>query len=430
MSENVEVKAEELSKIADAIKDVRSTVDKKGEETQALRDKQEKLWEAHEAKMDELTKAREEEAKARKAESESVEAKLAALGASITKAGAGSPADESATRKALAHKGMLEWMRSGKHPVDQGAEVQKAWQDEVEGKTLTVGNNAEGGVFIDPEFTTEIQKNIREFSKVRAAGARVSSTSSGQLRIPVRNSFTSGTWVGETQTPRGDESQPGYAQEVITTHEQSVLIPISRQLLDEAAINFESEISGEGAEALAANEGAAFTTGDGNGKPNGFLNDTRVSSQDTAASNTLDADDLFDVAYDNLKTDHFNMAKWGCHRTWIKRFRKLKSSATGEYLLEFSDRKALTEGSNLTLLGRPVIEMPDMPAATGTDGGKKAFVLANWSKFYWIVDSLGMTMIRDPFSAKGSGAVEFQMFARTGGKVTLPEAGVILTIAV
>ncbi len=426
MPEPVAEVAEKLEKIGASISAIRTDFEKKGAEDKETNVKHDKAWEDFEKKMTDMDEARKEEAKERIKEKESFDEKLAKFGAALTKAGKGSKSDELVEQKQLAHKAFIEWARTGTAPEDQGdADIKAAWAAET--KTLTASVNTEGGVFIDPEFTTEIQKDIREFSPMRQIGTRISTVRSGQLRIPVRTSFTQAVWTGETQ-PRNDKSQPKYRQEVINTHEQSVTIPVSRQLLDEAEINFETEVNSEGGEALGANEAAGFTTGDGNVKPNGFLVDTRVSVQDTAVSNVLDADDLFDIVYDNLKTAHLNRSTWGMHRTWIKRFRKLKSSATGEYLLEFSDRKALTEGTNLTLLGRPVVEMPDMPVSSGTDGGKKAFVLANWFRFYWIVDSLGMTMIRDPFTAKDVGAVEFQMFTRTGGKVTLPEAGVILRI--
>ncbi len=416
MADNVEIAESKLQEVADSLKGIREKIENAGVETSALKIQHEKAWEDFEKKWDALNEARKAEA----AEVETLKSQIAEYGAKLTKANS---VDEGQATKAMLHKGMLEWARTGKHPVEQGPEMKSAYETEY--KTLTVSNNAEGGVFVDPEFTLEIQKQIREFSPVRRL-ARVTTVQSGQFRVPRRSQFTTAEWTGEIATrPAGTE--PRYDSKLIVTHEQTTTIPISRQLLDESAINFEQEIRLEGGEALGANEANGFTNGDGVGKPNGFLVDSEVSSQDTAVSNTLDADDLFDLAYDNLKTQHFNQAAWGMHRSWIKRVRKLKDQE-GQYLLEFDGMKSLGVGSPLTLLGRPIVEMPDMPASTGTDGGKKAFVLANWQRFYWIVDSLGMTMIRDPFSAKGSGVVEFQLYSRTGGAVVLPEAGVILAI--
>ena len=257
----VEVKEEQLEEIVTDLKAIRKDAEKESKETQAERDKQEKAWTAYDEKWDELTKTREEETK----KTVELEERIAKMGAKMTKIS--STGEEIDPQKVMLHKGFIEFARTGTHPTMQGEEMKEAYAAEY--KTLTVGNNAEGGVFVDPEFTTEIQKNIREFSPVRQI-ARISTVRSGELRVPARTQFTTAEWTSEIGT-RPSNQEPRYKGLIINTHEQSVKIGISRQTLDEAEINFEQEIRMEGAEGLAANEADGFTNGDGNGKPSGFL---------------------------------------------------------------------------------------------------------------------------------------------------------------
>ncbi|NIR17176.1 MAG: phage major capsid protein, partial [Desulfobacterales bacterium] len=64
------------------------------------------------------------------------------------------------------------------------------------------------------------------------------------------------------------------------------------------------------------------------------------------------------------------------------------------------------------LLGRPIIPFEDMPDVADDS---LPIAIADWAETYQIVDRLGISVLRDPYTAKPF--VEFYTRKRTGGDV-------------
>jgi HK97 family phage major capsid protein len=101
------------------------------------------------------------------------------------------------------------------------------------------------------------------------------------------------------------------------------------------------------------------------------------------------------------------------------RERKIKD-ADKNYLWQLG----LVAGQPDRLLGFPVLEAEDMPNMVA---GSLSNAFGNWKEAYQIVDRLGMTILRDPYSKKPF--VEFNARRRVGGDVVNPEALVLLRAA-
>jgi HK97 family phage major capsid protein len=71
-----------------------------------------------------------------------------------------------------------------------------------------------------------------------------------------------------------------------------------------------------------------------------------------------------------------------------------------------------------------MIDMPDIGA------GLYPVAYGDFMRGYYIVDRVGMTMIRDEFTLATSGKVRFTYTRRVGGKVVLPEAIIKLKCSV
>ncbi len=71
------------------------------------------------------------------------------------------------------------------------------------------------------------------------------------------------------------------------------------------------------------------------------------------------------------------------------------------------------------LLGRPVIEAPDMP-----DEGAGLFpiILGDFNAAYRIYDRVAMSILRDPYSLATTGKVRFHARRRVGGGLVKAEA--------
>ena len=78
----------------------------------------------------------------------------------------------------------------------------------------------------------------------------------------------------------------GYATGLreIPTHELYALVDISEQELEDSVFNLEQEMSAEFGEQFAKAEGTAFVSGNGVGKPEGFLTNSSIGTVNSGAA--------------------------------------------------------------------------------------------------------------------------------------------------
>ncbi len=280
-------------------------------------------------------------------------------------------------------------------------------------KALTVSNDVQGGYLAPGEFQTEVIKNIVEISPMRQA-ARVGSTSAGEVILPKRTGRPTGKWVGETE--ERDETGSSYGQIEIPVHEAACYVDVSLKLLEDSAVNIESEVAFDIGEEFGRMEGDVFINGDGIKKPKGFLN-AGLNTMPTGNASTLGtapADLLISFLYSFPKA-YRQAGSWMMNASTLAQIRKLKDGTTGVYLWQPSYR----EGEPETILGRPVIEAPDMD-----DVGAAAQPIAfgDFKRGYRIYDRIGLSIFMDPYTQRTQGKVRFHARRRVGGGVVLPEA--------
>ena len=97
--------------------------------------------------------------------------------------------------------------------------------------------------------------------------------------------------------------------------------------------------------------------------------------------------------------------------------RQLKTSGGNYIWVPAADVSAVLESPILStsgrLLGYPILEAEDMAAYTTTDALAVAF--GNFREAYMIVDRLGISLLRDPYTAEPQ--VKFIYRKRVGGDV-------------
>ncbi|MEQ9447567.1 MAG: phage major capsid protein, partial [Rhodospirillaceae bacterium] len=85
----------------------------------------------------------------------------------------------------------------------------------------------------------------------------------------------------------------------------------------------------------------------------------------------------------------------------------------------------ITAAGATTLLGRPIVEAVDMD-----DIGADNFpVMFGDLSGYRIVDRIGLSTLRDPFTLAAKGQVRFHAYKRVGAEVTHPDRFVKLKVA-
>ena len=288
----------------------------------------------------------------------------------------------------------------------------------IEQKALSVSSDPDGGYLVPPETEAAVIRGVKEISAIRAiAGNRTVSASVYKKPFSITGPATG--WVAETAT-RPETNSPTLAELTFPTMELYAMPSATQTLLDNSAVNIDEWLAEEIQVAFASQEGAAFVTGDGNNKPKGFLDYTKVANSSwswgnlgyvaTGTDGAFDAsnpsDDLIDFIY-ALKSDYRANAHWVMNRATQATIRKFKD-ADGNYIWQPPERADLSP----TLMNYPIAESEDMPDLA-SDSFSVAF--GDFQRGYLVVDRAGIRVLRDPYSAKPY--VLFYTTKRVGGGV-------------
>ncbi|MBA8844378.1 HK97 family phage major capsid protein [Ochrobactrum sp. RH1CCR137] len=277
-------------------------------------------------------------------------------------------------------------------------------------RALIVGDDTKGGYLAPAEFQAEVIKGIVEISPIRQA-VRVGSTGAGEVILPKLTGRPTASWVGEDE--ERDETTMTYGQIEIPVHELACFIDVSLRLLEDSAINVESEISTELSQEFAVKENAAFSDGNGVKKPLGIQQAAGVADIVNGHATNINADQLIALMY-SMPAAYRNNGSWLMNGTTLGKVRILKDG-NGNYLWQPSYQA----GQPSTLLGRPVIEDPTMPDAAN---GTFPIFYGDFNKAYRVYDRVGMSILRDPYTQATKGMVRFHARRRVGGAPTLTEA--------
>ena len=299
----------------------------------------------------------------------------------------------------------------------RGAERMTA--DEV--KALNVASDAAGGYLAPEEFGAELIKKLVEFSPIRQY-ARVVTISGSEIKYPRRLTGTAATWVAET----ADRAESGmtFEQVTLTPYELATFTDVSNQLLEDNVYNLEGELLSDFAESFGKTEGLAFVKGTGTGQPKGVMVAAGIAEIKTGVAAAFPAANPADVIiamYHKIPTTHAQNGVWLMNRNTLATIRQWKDS-TGRYLV----LDPITVGGVMTLLGRPIVEMIDMDDI----GAGTAPIIFGDMSGYRIIDRVGLSTLRDPYTIAAKGQVRFHARKRVGADLTHPDRFIKLRVAV
>jgi HK97 family phage major capsid protein/HK97 family phage prohead protease len=294
-------------------------------------------------------------------------------------------------------KAFIDFARRGVERMEQKAVA-----------ALTVSTDSQGGYLAPEAFGAEILKKIVEFSPVRSY-ARVMSIAAPEIKLPRKLTGTAASWVSEV----ADRSQSDmtFEQATFTPYELATYVDVSTQLLEDNAYNLEGELAADLGESFGKTEAAAFVSGDGTGKPKGLLTATGIAEVKTGNAATLGTDPAATIIgmFHSVPSIVAQNGVWLMNRKTLGALRTLKDG-TGRFIM----LDPITAGAPVTLLGRPIVEMVDMP-----DVAANAYpIMFGDLSGYRIIDRVGLSVLRDPYSQATKGTVRFHARKRVGGDVT------------
>jgi len=177
------------------------------------------------------------------------------------------PDGRQASSPALEHKAAFEaYVRSG-----ESANLRA-----LESKALSVGSNPDGGFVVPPEIERQIGERLLTISPIRSLSSQ-RTISSNVYKKPMMTAGPGAGWVDETDA-RPQTATPTLDELSFPAMELYAMPAATQLLLEDAAVNIDEWLAQEVDKVFAAQEGAAFVSGDGNNKPKGFLSYTAVAN--------------------------------------------------------------------------------------------------------------------------------------------------------
>jgi HK97 family phage major capsid protein len=338
--------------------------------------------------------------------------------------------------KSAKNSGGVNWkeMKDFQPNIEEYNTYRKAFENYVrmdekmiapeEYKTLSVGVDPHGGYTVTPFMASQILTRMYESDPIRQLAQKMSISTDAVEWLVDRDQASVG-WEGET-TVSNETGTPDLGKKRIAVHQMFAKPTATQQLLEDSAINIESWLANKVAERMGRFEGASFVTGDGIGKPRGFLtyaNGTawgQIEQVTSGAAAALTADAFVNLKY-SLREEFLNTGTWLMNRLTLRDAMLLKNGQ-GDYIWKPS---MIASDPSSLILGLPVRMSTTMPIVAA---GSLAVALADFKETYMIVDRLGITIQRDPYTKKPF--VEFYTRKRVGGDVINYDSIKIMRIAV
>ncbi|KHL24545.1 phage capsid protein [Croceibacterium mercuriale] len=290
---------------------------------------------------------------------------------------------------------------------------------ETELKGMNSLTGPEGGFAVPAEVDVAIAATVKAISPIRQVAQVVQVGSAGYRKLVSTGGAASG-WVSEL-APRPGTDTSSFKEINPPSGELYANPAASQTMLDDAAFDLESWLTGEIAVEFARAEGAAFVNGTGVDQPLGILRvPTSTKGDDMRPFGELQyltsgADDGFDTGPDLKLVDMVHALRaslrqgacWLMNSRTLADIRKLKT-ADGAFIWQ----PGLSDGQPDRLLGYPVIEAEDMP---DIDIGEFPIAFGNFQAGYLITERTATSILRDPFTNKPF--VHFYATKRVGGQV-------------
>lgn len=277
-------------------------------------------------------------------------------------------------------------------------------------KALIVGSDPDGGYSVTPAMSDRMIVKQFETSPMMSIAA-VETIGTNMLQIPRDEGEFAFGWGSEVSTrSETNTSQVGLTQ--IPVFEWYAMPKASQQMLEDSAWNVEAWITNKVGAVTGRGFETTFFTGATPDRPRGILTYDNGTTNGTieqvvsGLATSFGADWFFNIE-EKLKEYYRRNARWLVNRSTRSAIRRLKDGI-GRYLWN----EDLRTGQPATLLGYPVTGAEDMPAV---GAGALPVAFGDFREGYTIVRRLGMTMLRDPYTAKPH--VLFYFRGRLGGAV-------------
>lgn len=310
---------------------------------------------------------------------------------------------------------------------------------EMEQRALAEGTDSAGGFLPVTEFyTTLIEKRLQANAMRQVAD--IIPMGSFKTDIPIEATLASAGYVDEAGA--ATDNTGTFGNVILSPNTLRAFCKVSNELLADApsrgpAFNIQTILASQMGRSMGAAEEAAFTTGNGSGKPKGIFTYTTagtissIADFETAAVGTVTMTDLVNCIY-ALPRQYRANAKWVMADATFGLIRRMTqtvaTNATGTSYAPFAwslgDGRLGDNGEPDRLLGYPVVCVSNAPAF---GNGARIAVFGDTS-YYKIGEREGISVKVASETFLANNQTGYFGFARHDGKMTLGESCVYLEV--
>lgn len=300
-------------------------------------------------------------------------------------------------------------------------------------KVLQEGQDSAGGAWVIPDFRNELVKKEAAMATIRP-NARAITVGSDMVSFPkvvytADDRYSSGvrfSWTAEAPTANISEAtNPVAGRTEIPVHTATAAILLTREQMEDAQFDMLGFISDLGTEAFVLGENDVFASGDGVGKPQGFISHPNAAVAHALGGMLVLSGAAGAVAWGAettgiigteaaLPPQYEANAKWYGRKRTYAAIRSLNVNSANQPVWSLGD--AYPNAANAmtpTLLGYPIVKEEGMPAISASTT-PLAF---GDMQGYWIADRVGITIeiLREIYALRG--LVCIYMRKRVGGQL-------------
>lgn len=300
-------------------------------------------------------------------------------------------------------------------------------------KALSIASDSAGGFLVPEDFQAVMLKKTATMAWMRKL-ARVITTGRDLVRLPRLNygaddRYTSPvrlTWTGELPASSTAHlaSDPTFGQITIPIHTAMASLPISKDLIEDAAFDIIGMAAGSMSEAFELGENDAFVNGNGIARPMGIVTNVGATNGITAIAsgtdNSLSTSGDAHAGARLLKTYYAVPAQYrAANATWLMNSNTLRDidlmvDANKRPLVRELTGASIADGEPSTIKSRRIVVDEFMPdVATGAYP-----IIFGDFKGYTIVDRVGFSIERLDQAYANLNMVALLARKRVGGDLT------------
>jgi len=301
----------------------------------------------------------------------------------------------------------IKWFRSPSEDMFW----KTASPDEI--KAMQEDTDAEGGFFVPEQFLAQVIHDTGVPGSQLRPLCTVIRVASKDGYIPT---LASATWAAIAEEAAPTESTPVVGQVNFSIEKSGGLVKVSRELLDDSAINLPAFLSQIFQEAAGQFEDVGIISGNGTTQYSGVLSDGDVAFYTMANATSVVGADLIGTYY-ALNAQHRAGASWVMKSAIASLINSIAITAAGVHSIP-----SLTAAPADFILGKRTV-LTDVTSGLGGNitSTEKIAIFGDFKQYY-IFDRVGFTIRRNDSLYMGNDQVGFFATRRGDGQVGLAAA--------